>query len=236
VVVVVDDGSGDETADRAQAAGATVVSHRHNSGYGAALKTIFREAAAREADRLVILDADGQHDPADVGQLAAAIDDADADIVVGSRFTAGGDTDAPVYRRVGLAVINWLTNVSLGRHGRARIADTQSGFRAYSQRAVASLAAADDVDDRMGASLDILYHAARRDWVVTEVGTSVTYEVENANTSNPVRHGFQLLARIVRRTVRDRLLSGSTATAPVTTTLRSEGPSSGSQSRSRSRR
>lgn len=236
LVVVVDDGSGDQTGDRARAAGATVVSHRQNGGYGAALKTLFREAAARGAGRLVILDADGQHDPADVGRLAAAIDDAEADIVVGSRFTEGGDTDAPIYRRVGLAVINWLTNASLGRGGRARIADTQSGFRAYSERAVASLATADDVDDRMGASLDILYYAARRDWVVTEVGTTVTYEVENANTSNPVRHGLQLLGRIFRRTVRDRFLSRPTRTASVATPFRSDGGASESQSRPRSRR
>jgi glycosyltransferase involved in cell wall biosynthesis len=203
LVLVVDDGSVDETASRAREAGATVVAHPVNSGYGAALKTIFREAAERRYDNLVIVDADGQHDASDVGRLAAGLVAADADVAVGSRFTDGGSTDAPPYRRVGLAVINTLTNLSLGRVGRDRIADTQSGFRAYSPRAVASLATDDGIGDRMDASLDILYHAASRDYEIVEVGTSVTYEVEHGSTLDPVSHGLELVGGILRRTARE---------------------------------
>jgi glycosyltransferase involved in cell wall biosynthesis len=214
-VLVVDDGSTDGTGDRAREAGASVVTHPVNCGYGAALKSIFREAEARGARQLVILDSDGQHDPADIPRLVAALSDPTGpqDVVIGSRFVAGGATDAPLYRRFGLAVVNGLTNLSLGTVGSRRIADTQSGFRAYSSRAVASLAADDTIGDRMEASLDVLYHVSRLNYRVTEVGTTITYDVENASTDNPISHGLELVGTILRRSLRDRPLVSMALTA-----------------------
>ena len=202
LVLVVDDGSRDETAERAAAAGAEVVSHEENGGYGAALKTIFTEAAERGVDCLVVLDADGQHDTADIPRLVAARERAAADVVIASRFAEGGTTDAPLYRRFGLAVINLLTNVSLGTLRSGRISDTQSGFRAYSARAVASLAEDDSIGDRMEASLDILYHVRGLGYDVTEVGTTITYDVEQASSDDPLSHGLELVSAILARTVR----------------------------------
>jgi glycosyltransferase involved in cell wall biosynthesis len=202
VVLVVDDGSRDATAERAAAAGAEVVGHEENGGYGAALKTLFSEAVERGADCLVVLDADGQHDTADIPRLVAAREDADADVVIASRFADGGATDAPLYRRFGLGVINLLTNVSLGTLRSGRITDTQSGFRAYSPRALASLAEDDSIGDRMDASLDILYHVRGLDYDITEVGTTITYDVEQASSDDPISHGLELVSAIVARTVR----------------------------------
>lgn len=196
-VLVVDDGSGDDTAARARKAGATVLEHEYNGGYGAALKSIFREAADRGAEHLVILDADDQHDPADVPRLVATQRETDAEIVIGSRFGESADTDAPLYRRAGLFVVNLLTNLSVGAVTSSdRITDTQSGFRAYDERAIRSLANDESIGDRMHASTDILYHANQRGYAVEETGITVRYDVENASSRNPLLHGYSLVNNI----------------------------------------
>lgn len=197
LVVVVDDGSRDDTITRAREAGATVVEHEYNGGYGAALKTLFQEAADYEAEHLVILDADDQHDPADVPKLVATQRETDAEIVIGSRFVEDADTDAPLYRRAGLFVVNQLTNLSVGAFLPSnRITDTQSGFRVYDRRAIRSLATDDSIGDRMHASTDILYHANQRDYTIEETGITVRYDVENASNNNPVLHGYSLVNNI----------------------------------------
>ncbi|ACV46227.1 MULTISPECIES: glycosyltransferase family 2 protein [Halomicrobium] len=197
-VLVIDDGSDDETAVRAESAGATVVEHAQNQGYGAALQTAFEEADVRKADHLVIIDADGQHDPADIPQLIEAQQESGAELAIGSRFTGDGDTDAPLYRRLGLGVVNALTNLSMGViRPRSRVRDTQSGFRAYDRTAIESLAVSDEIGDRMSASTDILYHAQHNDFDIEEVGTTITYEVEDASSHNPLDHGLTLVKNIL---------------------------------------
>jgi glycosyltransferase involved in cell wall biosynthesis len=85
-VVVVDDGSRDGTGDIAARAGVTVLRHPFNLGYGAALQTGYKYALERNAALVVQMDADGQHDPAQIRELAAGIRSGDYDLVVGSRF------------------------------------------------------------------------------------------------------------------------------------------------------
>ncbi|WP_185911692.1 glycosyltransferase family 2 protein [Halonotius roseus] len=196
-VIVVDDGSGDETANRAQAAGATVVVHERNRGYGGALKTLFREAAGREAAHLVVIDADGQHDPADIPTLVETQTRNDVDVVIGSRYVGKRKTKIPFVRSVGLAVINGLTNASLGKlRPSGFIHDTQSGYRCYSLYATRSLAGDRLIGDNMGASTDILYHAHRNRLSVSEVETTISYDVENASSQGSVSHGLDLLRNI----------------------------------------
>ncbi|MFC7223243.1 glycosyltransferase family 2 protein [Halalkalicoccus sp. GCM10025322] len=197
LVVVVDDGSRDDTAARAREAGATVIEHEYNGGYGSALKSLFQEAARRDAEHLVILDADDQHTPTDVPKLVATQGETDAEIVIGSRFVKGAHTDAPLYRRFGLFVVNALTNFSIGAFMPSeRITDTQSGFRAYNARAIKSLANDDEIGDRMHASTDILYHAHQRGYTISETGITVRYDVENASSESPLSHGYSLVNNI----------------------------------------
>ena len=85
-VVVVDDGSGDATAEAAAAAGATVVRLPFNLGIGGAVQTGFRWALERDYDLAVRLDGDGQHDPAELPKLLAPLERGEADVVTGSRF------------------------------------------------------------------------------------------------------------------------------------------------------
>jgi glycosyltransferase involved in cell wall biosynthesis/predicted RNA-binding Zn-ribbon protein involved in translation (DUF1610 family) len=198
-VLVVDDGSDDDTADRAAAAGATVVEHETNGGYGAALKTIFREAYRRDVDHLVIIDSDGQHDPSDIPQLIDRQWSSGAELVIGSRFVDGAETDMPVYRRFGLEVINGLINLSLGVvRPSSTVSDTQCGFRAYDRRAIRTLAHDDRIGEGMDASIDILFHAHQHDYRIEEVPTTVSYDVEDANNHNPLYHGYQLVKNVLR--------------------------------------
>lgn len=196
-VIVVDDGSHDETADRAREAGATVVVHERNRGYGGALKTIFREAVSRQAAHLVVIDADGQHDPADIPTLVETQARNNVDIVIGSRYVGERTTKIPFVRSLGLAVINNLTNASLGKlRPSGFIRDTQSGYRSYSSYAIRSLAGDRLIGDNMAASTDILHHAHRHRLSVSEVETTISYDVENASSQGSLSHGFDLLRNI----------------------------------------
>ena len=225
-VLVVDDGSDDETRTRAWEAGAFVVSHDSNRGYGATLKTIFSIALDIGTDHLVILDSDGQHDPMDIPCLVARQRSADADIVIGNRFGERADTRLPLYRRFGLWIINVLTNLGIGRKltGKA-ITDTQSGFRAYRPRPLASLYADDSIGERMEISTDILYHAEQRGYNIAEVGSTIRYDVEGASSHNPVVHGYILVRNLLPMIGRERplfvlgVLGVMTATLAVVTVM-----------------
>lgn len=117
-ILVVDDGSGDDTAAQARLAGARVVRHPYNKGNGAAVKTGIRQAGS---PFVVIVDADGQHQPGDALRLIERL--GEYDLVVGARSTR---TQASVARRLGNAVLNALASYLTQR----RIPDLTSGFRA----------------------------------------------------------------------------------------------------------
>lgn len=196
-VLVVDDGSDDATSERAREAGATVITHETNMGYGAALGTIFRHAYTTDVDHLVTVDGDGQHDPKDISKLIGTQRSSGADIVIGSRFVDGVGADIPVYRRVGLAVVNTLTNLGLWlRYSSSGVSDTQSGFRAYGRGAIETMVMADEIGTGMGASLDILFHAAREGDEIEEVSTTIRYDIDDPSTQSPVAHGLGLLVAI----------------------------------------
>ena len=197
-VLVIDDGSQDDTTQQARWAGATVVTHEQNLGYGGALKTLFDAAYAADVDHLVILDGDGQHDTSDIPKLIETQRDTGAEIVIGSRFVDGANSEIPLYRRFGLGVVNTLTNLMMRlRYSGVAVSDTQSGFRAYDREAIKTIAEADTLGHGMDASLDILFHAAQREYEIEEVPSTINYNIEDASTQNPLTHGLTLVWRIV---------------------------------------
>ncbi|TAK19707.1 MAG: glycosyltransferase family 2 protein [Acidobacteria bacterium] len=117
-IIVVDDGSTDGTATAAAAAGATVIRHPYNKGNGAAIKSGLRAA---QGEFVLILDADGQHQPSDAARLIAPL--GDYDLVIGART---GSMQASWQRRLGNSLLNWLASYLTGRH----IPDLTSGMRA----------------------------------------------------------------------------------------------------------
>jgi glycosyltransferase involved in cell wall biosynthesis len=184
-VVVVDDGSSDSTAEIAEALGAYVVRHEENGGYGAALRTCFETARKMGADRMVILDSDGQHDPAEIEQLLKPLDRG-MDLVIGSRFCNGNGREVPAYRKAGMKVLDAATTAA----GGISVTDSQSGFRAYGRRAINSIII--DGSD-MSSGSKILLQAKDNNLKVEEVEIHCSYNVERASTQNPVSHGIKVL-------------------------------------------
>ena len=162
-VVVVDDGSRDGTAWVARERGAVVLSHPFNLGYGAALQTGYHYARRRGASRLVQLDADGQHDPASIPDLLAALD-AGADLVLGSRFLRPEDTPrTSVLRRSASRMFAWI--VTWWTH--VEVTDPTSGFQALGERALELLVLDMFPDDYPDA--DMLITASRAGLRLDEV-------------------------------------------------------------------
>ena len=185
-VVVVDDGSTDHTARVADLAGASVIRHMINKGYGSTIQSIFTKAKDRNADILVILDADSQHNPEEIPSLIKAITEG-SDVVIGSR-EAQRKTIAP-YRRFGQGILSKLTSIA----SRKKLSDTESGFRAYSKKAINLL---ELKEKGMAISSEIVSEAASKGLRVTEVPISVIY-TQDGSTINPVKHGFGVLNRIM---------------------------------------
>lgn len=187
-VVVVDDGSTDATAQVAEAAGATVIRHPHNRGKMAAVKTIFEHARQMNADALVLLDGDSQHDPAEVDAMVEPILKGEADMVVGSRF-AGVRSVIPRWRVAGQHALTMATNIGSGLH----LTDTESGYRAFSRRALEEMRFRG-----RGFALEAAtqFQAKARGWRVVEVPIRVHYEIPLKR--NPVWHGVGQIDAILR--------------------------------------
>ena len=186
-VIVVDDGSTDNTADIAEIAGAEVLKHRENLGKGAALKTGFD--AVNDSDIIVTVDADGQHNPAQIPLLIEPIINGEADVVNGSRYLNGGEKNTPRYRRVGQSVLDIATNIN----GRTHITDSQSGFRAF---AIHSLPAFKFRQNGFGIESEMLTEASNAGLRIKEVEIGVRYDVAN-NKRNPISHGVGVLIKVI---------------------------------------
>ena len=195
LVVVCDDGSTDSTYKTARSAGAVVVRHRSNLGYGAALRTLFQVARKLDPDVMVTLDGDGQHDPRFIPRLIKPVLAGRADIVVGSRFL--GQTEMPAYRGFGVKVITWP--VRLAAYPTLR--DAQSGFRAYSRRAIHVIRV---TEPGMGASTEILLRAAAHGLRLEEVPVRINYAGIAPRTS-PIKHGLSVLLTTVKWAIRKHL-------------------------------
>jgi len=131
-ILVVDDGSHDDTAGVARSAGVRVVRHPINLGVGGALQTGFRWACTHGYDIVVQLDADGQHDPGYLDALLAPVVAGRCDVSIGSRFVSSTGYHAPWNRRLGMLLFSGVVRLALGRP----IYDTTSGFRAYAKRVI----------------------------------------------------------------------------------------------------
>jgi len=186
-VIVVNDGSTDNTAEIARLAGAEVVEHPKNRGYGAAIQSIFTEARKKDPDILVILDADTQHNPREIPDIIQPIRDDGYDFVIGSRRKQAGSI--PLYRRFGQRLILRSVNVL----SRNRLTDSECGFRAFSRKAIATL---DLRENGMAVSAETVAEAIRKNLKVTEVPISVKYN-KDSSTLNPVTHGFGVFTRIL---------------------------------------
>jgi glycosyltransferase involved in cell wall biosynthesis len=157
-VVVVDDGSDDETAEIARAAGARVVGLPFNLGIGAAVQSGFLFAREHGYDVAVQVDGDGQHRADEIGKLLAPLERGEADVVLGSRWAADTGYHAPPLRRLGMLLFSAVVSRLTGQ----RLRDTTSGFRASGRRAIEFLAEHYPVDYPEVEALVLLSRAGFR--------------------------------------------------------------------------
>lgn len=189
-VIVIDDGSSDDTAPIARLSGATVLVHERQQGKGAGVLDAMRFGREGGFDAVVLIDGDGQHNPDEIPAVVAPVLDGRADLVIGSRFL-GTRADVPLYRRFGQIVLNIFTNASAD----FKSSDSQSGFRALSKHALET--AAGFVTDGYNVESDMIAYLSAREIAITEVPISVIYEVPHKHKKNPVTHGLGVLANII---------------------------------------
>jgi glycosyltransferase involved in cell wall biosynthesis len=187
-VIVVDDGSQDDTSKVAEAAGAFVIRHEVNSGKGMALKTGFQHARQLAGVLVIVtVDGDGQHNCNEIPEMARPILEGRADLVVGSRFL-GKKSDIPRWRVFGQHALTVATNLS----SRSALTDSQSGFRAFSRKML-DVFAFDSSDFSVESEMQFVVRKAGLH--VIEVPISVVYE--EPPKRNPVMHGLQVLNGIM---------------------------------------
>ena len=191
-IIVCDDGSTDLTSDIAEKLGANVISHKRNQGYGSAIRSIFLKAKEMDVDVLVTFDADGQHRIEDIQKVLMPIKEDKADIVIGSRFLNENPSDVPDYRKFGIKVITKITNVSI----KEKITDSQSGFRAYSNKVLADIVPS---ETGMGVSTELLIKASNKGFKIAEVPIKILYEGDTS-THNPVSHGASVVLSTIKFT------------------------------------
>ncbi len=185
-ILVVDDGSTDASGERAREAGVEVITHPENRGKGAALRTGFAAALAAGAEWVFTLDADGQHDPAEMPAFLAAAAGGGADLWIGDRMR--NTRDMPPIRRFAnrstSSIISWLAGQP--------ISDSQSGYRLISARVLTSV---DLRFDRFEAESEILIKASRAGFRIGSVPIRTIYG-EERSTIHPARDTLRFLGLV----------------------------------------
>ncbi len=184
-VLVVDDGSTDETVNIAREAGATVISHGSQQGKGRAMKTSLRYAFENRFDALVFMDGDGQHNPEEIPRLLEPIVDGDADFVIGFRTL----DQMPFYRRFGRTVLDVVTGAG------HTITDSQCGFRALNRRSIESMSGALRKDD-FSTESEMLQIAQAENLRIGERPIMCKYGDFETSTKNPFSHGLEVLTSL----------------------------------------
>lgn len=198
-LLVIDDGSSDNTAALARQAGATVISLPFNMGVGGALRTGFKYAWRAGYDQAIQVDADGQHDPADIPRVLAGLDR--ADISIGARFAGEGNYQAKGPRRWAMVLLAG----AMSRAAHTKLTDVTSGFRAANRRAIEQYTRHYPAE-YLGDTVDSLMTAIRMGHTVTQVPVSMRPRQAGIPSASPakaavylVRSLFALLIASTRR-------------------------------------
>ncbi len=188
-VIVCDDGSTDNTAALAKKAGAIVISHKTNLGYGASISTLFDYCRKNNAEIMVTLDGDGQHNPDQILDLINVISKHNVDVVIGSR-SLKDEKDLPSYRKTGIKIITAAINSATN----LKVTDSQSGFRAYSKTAIDLIHPS---ESGMSVSTEILLKISNNGLSIAEVPIAVSYK-GNTSTEHPVSHGAHVIGTTLK--------------------------------------
>ncbi len=184
-VLVIDDGCTDGTAKVARDAGATVISHGTCRGKGQGIKSALRYAVDHNYDCLVLMDGDGQHNPAEIPLLVEPILADAADLVIGFRTF----DQMPFYRRLGRAVLDVASSNG------SSITDSQCGFRALNRKTMASMLGTLKKDD-FSTESEMLRIAQEKHLRIGETPINCRYGDFDTSTKNPVTHGIEVLGSL----------------------------------------
>ncbi len=186
-VLVVDDGSTDETVAEAEAEGATVLRHPFNLGIGGAMQAGYVYALEHDYEFAVQVDGDGQHDPAQIESLADVFRaDHAVDFVYGSRFAEGSGFQSSRNRRAGIKIFAWLLSLIT----RQRVTDPTSGFRLANRRAI-ELFARDYPHDYPEVEAILMVHAHRLR--VVEVPVQMHARQSGQSSITALRSGYYMV-------------------------------------------
>ncbi|MBD8010993.1 glycosyltransferase family 2 protein [Microbacterium sp. Re1] len=178
-VAVIDDGSVDDTGDVARAAGATVLRLPFNLGVGGAMRTGFTYAQRKGYRRVIQVDADGQHNPADIDRVLAGLET--ADISIGARFSDVGDYKVKGPRRWAMVVLARIVS----RVAKTSLTDVTSGFRAANEKAIAQYVSYYPAE-YLGDTLDSLVVACHAGLSVTQVPVAMRPRAHGNPSQGPV--------------------------------------------------
>ena len=188
-VVVYDDGSEDETCKMAEDAGAYVITNSQNNGKGFALRSLFKYVKHHDFDIIVTMDGDGQFKPDEITKLCNPISNDGYEMVIGYRFD--DNDEMPKYRELGNKVLDNMSNLA----SKSPFRDSQSGFRAYSKKAIQVI---NFSNDGFGVDSEILINAIEKKLKITEVKVSVIYNTGYpTSTENPVSHFSHVFGSLV---------------------------------------
>ena len=188
-VVVCDDGSADFTLVEAEKAGATIIKHLTNKGKGAALHSLFEYSKELSLDVMVTIDGDGQFLPEDIPKIIQPILDNTAEIVIGYRFDDAAEM--PLYRKFGNNFFDKITKLAANLPFR----DTQSGFRAYSKKAIDIISFS---TSGFGVDSEILIDAVKKNLKISEEKVTVIYNTGGkTSTKNPLSHSGDVFASLL---------------------------------------
>jgi glycosyltransferase involved in cell wall biosynthesis len=187
-VIVCDDGSTDGTAKIAKEAGAIVISQK-NQGYGAAIASLFDYARNQNAQIMITLDGDGQHNPEQIPLLIDAIITHNVDVSIGSRFL-DNSTKASGYRKTGIKIITSASNYGTN----FKVSDSQSGFRAYSKDAIDAI---HPTEQGMSVSTEILLKISNKGLSIAEVPITISYDGDTSE-QHSVPHGLSVLMNTLK--------------------------------------
>src|SRR4051812_34590702 len=189
-VLVVDDGSSDRTADEAVGAGAVVCRLPFNLGVGGAMRAGYRYALRHGYDVVAQVDADGQHDPAFLPEMIAALDR--ADVVIGARFAGRGEYPVGLARRLAMR----LLAATLSRLAHTRLTDVTSGFRVVNRRALAVFAVHYPAE-YLGDTVESLVIAVRTGCTVGQVPVTMRERSGGTASQSPPRAALYLARAVV---------------------------------------
>jgi glycosyltransferase involved in cell wall biosynthesis len=189
-VVVVDDGSKDNTGEIATDAGAIVISHPKNKGKSSAIKTGFQYALKNGFDYVVTIDGDGQHNPDEIPMILTELQTNGHDIVIGTRFGPG--TEMPLWRKIGKRTLDYATSFGNGGY----ITDSQSGFRGFSKKAVECLVSRLN-GEAFSVESEQLITAHDLKLKIGNVRVTCKYKGLKTSTKDPALHAMSVLSYII---------------------------------------